>query len=104
VYDGSGPLESDPASRFAVFVSKASRQGKAMAGLDASAKADALALWEPCVCSCRGAFWADRDIDNGAGETFVDEDEYLICGNGLGEYLEAIRTAMATLLGEAIML
>ena len=46
MYEGSGPLESDRASRVADLVSRASRHGKAIAGLEASARPAAVTFRE----------------------------------------------------------
>ena len=56
------------------------------------------------MCNCRGAFWADLELDNEAKEAFVDEDEYLIHAGALSEYLVAICTAVAVLFRGAMML
>lgn len=50
MYDGSGPLESERASRVADLDSIASRHGNAIAGLEDSACAATVAFREPSVC------------------------------------------------------
>jgi len=75
-----------------------------MAGFDASASYDAVAIRGPWVCSCRPACWADFEEDVEVGETFVDEDECLGQANGLLEYLVAIRVAVAAVFRELILL
>ena len=75
-----------------------------MAGLDASAKAGAIALREPWVCNCLSPFRADFELENGPEKAFVEQDRYLIHGDGLCEYLQTLRTAMAALLGYTIEL
>jgi hypothetical protein len=79
VYEGSGPLDRDRASRVAVLDSRASRQGKAIAGFEASARLAAELLRAPwawnnlfplcCLAACDAAGVA------GLGDT---EDECLV--------------------------
>jgi CHAT domain-containing protein len=105
VYEGSGPLDRDRASRVAVFDSNASRQGKAIAGFEASAKLAAELLRAPwvwnnlfplcCLAAC------DTAGVVGLGDT---EDEYLahdFCRAFVD--LAAIRPVATMLLAELMV-
>jgi hypothetical protein len=100
VYEGSGPLDRERASRVADLVSSASRQGNAIAGFEASARLGAVLFLGPWVWNEREACW-DRGACVDGGAALLDEWRAQDRGMVFGAFV-AIRAA-ETMLREEIM-
>jgi hypothetical protein len=99
VYEGSGPLERDRASRVAVLDSNASRQGKAIAGFEASAKLAAELFRAPWAWNNLVPLFCLAACDNaGVAGLWDPEDECLVNDFCRGLVDFAALRAVATML------
>ncbi len=98
MYEGSGPLDRERASRVADLVSSASRQGNDIAGFEASARPAAALFLCPLVWNEREAFW-DRATCVDGGAALLDEWRAQDRGMLFGAFV-AIRAAETMLRAE----